>query len=392
MGLFDKIFGRDTTPPRREETTFRLLSDYRPVFRTWGGELYEDSLIRASIDAKARNVSKLQMVFQGSAKPKLMTQLKRRPNSFQTWGQFLYRLSTILDMMNTAIIVPVINEYGETVGVFPVYYRKIEVVAYKGEPWLRMEFGNNDRAAVQLSKVGIMTRFQYRNDLFGESNIALDPTAKLIDIQNQAIEEGVKMAASYQFMATLSNFANDEDLAKERMRFTEQNLRSASSSGVLLWPNTYKDIKQIETKPFVVDPAQMNLIRTNVFEYFGTNEDVLQNKAYGDAWAAFYEGSIEPFAIQLSDVLTNMLFSTTEQANGALVMATANRLQYMTNKDKADVTAIFADRGLATIDELREIWNMPPLPDGLGETIPVRGEYYDLRENDEEGGIINADE
>ncbi len=392
MGLFDKIFGRDTTPPRLEETTFRLLSDYRPVFKTWGGELYEDSLVRASIDAKARNVSKLQMVFQGSAKPKLMTQLRRRPNSFQTWGQFLYRLSTILDMMNTAIIVPVINEYGETVGVFPVYYRKIEVVAYKSEPWLRMEFGNNDRAAVQLSKVGIMTRFQYRNDLFGESNIALDPTAKLIDIQNQAIEEGVKMSASYQFMATLSNFANDEDLAKERMRFTEQNLRSAGSSGVLLWPNTYKDIKQIETKPYVVDPDQMKLIRTNVFEYFGTNEDVLQNKAYGDAWAAFYEGSIEPFAIQLSDVLTNMLFTTTEQANGALVMATANRLQYMTNKDKADVTAIFADRGLATIDELREIWNMPPLPDGLGETIPVRGEYYDLRENDEEGGILNADE
>jgi HK97 family phage portal protein len=392
LGLFDKIFGRDTTPPRREETSFRLLSDYRPVFRTWGGELYEDSLVRASIDAKARNISKLQMVIQGSAKPKLMTQLRRRPNSFQTWGQFLYRVSTILDMQNTAIIVPVINDTGETVGIFPVYYTRLEVVAFKGEPWLRMEFANNDRAAVQLSKVGILTKFQYRNDLFGESNRALDPTARLIDMQNQAIQEGVKMAASYQFMATLSNFANDEDLAKERQRFTEQNLRASNASGVLLWPNTYKDVKQIETKPYVVDPEQMKLIRTNVFEYFGTNEDVLQNKAYGDAWAAFYEGSIEPFAVQLSDVLTNMLFTTTEQANGALIMATANRLQYMTNKDKADTTAIFADRGLATINELREIWNLPPLPDGLGDTIPVRGEYYDLRDNDEEGGILNVDE
>ena len=391
MGLFDKIFGRDTTPPRREETSFRLLSDYRPVFRTWGGELYEDSLVRASIDAKARNVSKLQMVFQGSAKPKLVGSLKKRPNSFQTWSQFLYRLSTILDMQNTALIVPVINDTGETVGVFPVYYRKIEVVAYRGEPWIRMEFNNNDRAAVELSKVGVMTRFQYRNDLFGESNTALHATAKLIDLQNQAIEEGVKMAASYQFMATLANFTNDEDLAKERARFTEQNLRSADASGVLLWPSTYKDIKQIETKPFVVDPDQMKLIRTNVFDYFGTNEDILQNRAYGDAWAAFYEGAIEPFSVQLSEVLTNMLFTPTEQTNGALVMATANRLQYMTNKDKADTTAIFADRGLATIDELREIWNLPPLPDGMGETIPVRGEYYDLRENNEEGGIANAE-
>ena len=47
---------------------------------------------------------------------------------------------------------------------------------------------------------------------------------------------------------------------------------------------------------------------------------------------------------------------------------------------------------MATIDELREIWNMAPLPDGMGETIPVRGEYYDLRENNEEGGIVNAEQ
>ena len=135
----------------------------------------------------------------------------------------------------------------------------------------------------------------------------------------------------------------------------------------------------------------MGLIRTNVFDYFGVNEDVLQNKAYGDSWAAFYEGCIEPFSIQLSDVLTKMLFTPLEQANGSFIMATSNRLQYMTNKDKIDTTAAFADRGMATIDELREIWNLPPLPNGLGETIPVRGEYYDLRENNEEGGIVNAE-
>lgn len=390
MGLFEKIFGRDTAPPRREETTFKLLSGYKPAFRTWGGELYEEELVRAAIDASARNTAKLRIIIQGEAKPKLQTQLRKRPNSFMTWYQFLYRLRTIWEMQNTAIIVPVINETGETVGIFPVYYTHIEVVAYRGEPWLRMKFHNGDTAAVELSKVGIMTKFQYRNDLFGESNKALHPTMELIDIQNQGIREGVKTAASYQFMATLSNFANDEDIAKERKRFTEQNLQTKDASGVLLWPNTYKDIKQIESKPFVVDADQMKLIRTNVFDYFGTNEDVLQNKAYGDAWAAFYEGSIEPFAIQLSEVLTNMLFTPVEQGHGALLMATANRLQYMTNKDKADVTATFADRGMATIDELREIWNMAPLPNGLGETIPVRGEYYDLRTNGEEG-IVNAE-
>ena len=379
MGLFEKIFGpREPAPAKQPATVFKLLSSYRPVFRSWGGELYEDELVRASIDAIARNASKLEITIQGSAKPVLRTALKRRPNNFQTWSQFLYRLTTILNMQNTALIVPVINDKGETVGVYPVYYRRIEVVAYKGEPWVRIEFEEGKVGAVELKRLGILTRYQYRSDLFGESNRALEPTAKLIDMQNQAIEQGVKTAASYQFMATLKNFSTDEDLANERSRFTEQNLGAANSSGVLLWPNTYENVQQIKTTPYVVDPEQMKLIRTNVFDYFGVNEDIVQNKAYGDAWAAFYEGCIEPLAVQLSEVLTNMLFTPDEQSRGALIMATSNRLQYMTNKDKADTTAILADRGLVTVNELRSIWNLPPLEGDAGDVIPVRGEYYDL--------------
>ena len=184
-------------------------------------------------------------------------------------------------------------------------------------------------------------------------------------------------------MAQLANFSNAEDLAKERKRFTAENFaRDAEGGGLLLFPNTYKDIKQIDVKPWVVDADQMKVIKDNVFEYFGVNEEVLTNKAIGDAWSAFYEGAIEPFAIQFSEVMTKMLFTLREQSQGNKVTATANRIQYMSNKDKLEVTNGWADRGMATIDELREIWNMPPLPDGKGEAIPIRGEYYDLRNGD----------
>ena len=132
----------------------------------------------------------------------------------------------------------------------------------------------------------------------------------------------------------------------------------------------------------------MKAIKDNVFEYFGVNEEILTNAAYGDKWSAFYEGAVEPFAVQFSEVMTRMLFTFREQSSGNKVMATANRLQYMSNKEKAEVTQVLADRGLATINEIREIWNMPPVDDG--ETRPVRGEYYDAGEsltggsNDEE--------
>lgn len=385
MGLFDKLFGRDRdlTPKRDEERWFRLLNGYTPVFHTRNGELYESELIRAAIDARARHISKLEVTINGTAKPSLQSKLRLGPNQFQTWSQTLYRLSTILDMQNTAIITPVIDASGETTGIMPVVYKTCELVEVKGEPWIRLVFHDGSKAAIELRKVGIMTKYQYKNDLFGESNKALDPTMKLLDIQNQGIEEGVKSSASYRFMATLSNFSKEEDLKKERERFSEANLRDGH--GVLLWPNTYRDIKQIESKPFVADADQIKLINENVFDYFGVNEDILQNKAIGDAWSAFYEGAIEPFSIQLSEVMTKMLFSQREREQGTFVMATANRLQYMSNQDKLNVTAQMADRGLMSRDELRQIWNLPPLGGELGASFPARGEYYNVNEQSTEG-------
>ena len=391
MSLLEKIFGKAVKeePPYRDERAFQLLNGYRPVFHSWSGELYESELVRAAIDAKARHISKLAITVSGSAKPGLQSKLKLGPNEWQTWGQFLYRASTILDMQNNLIIAPVIDDSGETTGVYPLFHRKVEIVEYKKEPWVRIEFHNGQRIAIELRRVGIMNRFQFQNDMFGESNRALFPTMELLDIQTQGIEEGVKSAATFRFMATLGNFSNDADLARERERFTALNIRSEDAGDVLLWPNTYRDIKQIESRPFVVDAEQTKLIEKNVSDYFGVSEEVMQNKVVGDSWSAFYEGAIEPFSIQLSDVLTKMLFSQRERELGSRVVATSNRLQYMSNKDKLEVSAQMADRGLMTRNEIRDIWNLPPLPEGIGDSLPVRGEYYNLNEEENENVEAN---
>ena len=381
MGLFDKIFGNRPRP--RNETVlseFRVLNGYTPRFTSYSGGLYESELVRSAIHARATHISKLRVETRGSARPALQNRLRHGPNQYQTWGQFLYRLSTMLDVHNTAFITPVFDEYGEPSGIYCPLPKRCELVQYNNVPYLRYEFTWGQKAAVELEFCGILTKHQYANDFFGESNRALFPTMELINIQNQGIEEGVKSSATYRFYATLSNFAKPEDLAKERKRFTEKNLArdAGADGGILLFPNTYKDVHQVESKPFVVDAAQMQIIKDNVFEYFGVNEDILTNKAFGDAWSAFYEGAIEPFAIQFSDVMTRMLFTLREQSQGNLVMATANRLQYMSNQDKLQVSSDLLDRGIMSINDVREIWNLPPVEDGDARII--RGEYYNASE------------
>ena len=388
MGLFEKIFGRKPVEPKGQYVgEYKLLNGYTPVFRRFDGSIYESELVRAAINTIAVHCGKLQVTIQGSAKPALQTKLKKGPNEISTWSQFMTRLATIWLVHNTAFIVPVFDQYGEISGVYPILPDNCEVVGYKqGKtvvPYLRYKFRWGETAAIELENVGIMTRFQYRNDLFGENNNALMPTMDLIAYQAQAIREGCAAGASYRFMAKLTNFAKAEDLRKERQRFTEENFsREAQGGGMLLFPNTYSDIKQIEAKPFIINADQEKLVRDSVYNYFGVNENVMQNKAYGDAWSAFYEGVIEPFAIQFSEVMTKMLFTFREQAAGAAVTATANRLQYMTNADKLNVSAQMMDRGLMSRNEIREIWNLPPV-DG-GDELMIRAEYVNAAERTEE--------
>lgn len=379
MGLFDFFLKNRPKPQGDYEGIFKMLDGYTPRFTSFGGSIYEAERIRAAINARATNVSKLRVEIQGTARPPLQNKLKHAPNQFATWSQFLYRLCTILDIHNTAFIVPVYDQYGEPSGVFTPLPHKCEIVQYDGVPYLRYEFGWGERAAIELEYCGIMTKFQYRNDFFGEDNHALFPTTDLIHITDQGIKEGVKSAASYRFIAQVKNFTKVEDLAKERQRFTEENLsREAKGGGLLLFPNTYDNIKQVETKPWVVDAEQMKIINDSVNQYFGVNDDILMNKAFGDAWAAFYEGCVEQFSIQFSEVMTKMLFTLREQSNGNRVIATANRLQYMSNADKLAVSSAMLDRGIFSLNDVREIWNMPPVEGGDARII--RGEYYTVDE------------
>lgn len=392
MGLFEKIFRPQEAEKSQEalrnaKGLFQTLTAYQPVFTNWNGAIYESEIVRAAIDARARHISKLKIEINGTANPGLQTKLKMGMNQFMTDSQFLYRVSTILDVHNTAFIVPVFDERMIITGYYPVLPSNCELIEYDNEIWLRYKFASGQIGAVEFRKCAVLTKHQYKRDFFGDSNRPLHETMQLIHIQNQGIEEGVKNSSTFRFMAVLGNFAKPDDLAKERERFTAENLSSESKAGgFLLFPNTYKDIKQIDVKPYQVDADQMKMINENVFNYFAVNSDVLQSKAYGDSWSAFYESVVEQFAIQFSEAMTRAVFSPRERSQGSYIYASSNRLQYLSNKDKLEVSAQMADRGIMTRNEIREIWNLPPI-DG-GDVPTIRGEYYMF----DEKGNINRDE
>lgn len=376
MGLFEKIFPKKYRSPVGTGK-WETLTAYSAVFKTWRGEIYEFDQVRSAIDTLARNTGKLRIDMPGTAKGKMRTKLRIRPNPYQTWYQFWYRARTIFEMQNNAIIVPILDEMDQISGLFPVLPSSCEVVTYRGQEYLRYVFYGNKAAAIELERCGIITKHQYKNDVFGDSNTALNSTLSLLDLNKQAIKQAISESNSFKFMARMNNFAKDDDIRKERERIKEANLKDKDGF-LLLFSNLIGEPKQIDYKPYTVDEKQLTLIDSNVEKYFGVSAEAVKNELTGDKAASFYEGAIEPFAVQASEVITNMLFTPVEQTNGNIFMLIANRIQFMTNADKLSFTMQMADRGAIYIDEIRDVWNLPPLPNGLGQRLPRRGEYYFL--------------
>lgn len=372
MGLFEKLFPKKYRDPHGTER-WSPLTAYSAVFHTWQGELYEFDQVRSAIDTLARNTGKLQMEMTGSAKAKMRTKLKVRPNEYQTWFQFWYRTRTIYEMQNNAIIVPILDETDQVSGLFPVLPTSCEVVTYHGTEFLKYTFAGNKKSAIELDRCGIITKHQYKDDIFGDTNTALHETLSLLDLNKQAIKSAITESNSFKFMARMNNFAKDEDIEAERQRIWDANVKDKKGF-LLLFSNLVGEPKQIDYKPYTVDEKQLALINSNIEKYFGVSTEAIKNELTGDKASAFYEGAIEPFAVQASEVVTNMLFTTIEQNTGNSFMLTANRIQFLTNTDKLNISSNMADRGLMTINEIRDIWQLPPVEGG--DRLIARGEYY----------------
>ena len=212
---------------------------------------------------------------------------------------------------------------------------------------------------------------------------------ELINTQNQGIINGVKNSASIRFLAKIANMIKPEDITKERERFTKDNLSPENQSGMVIYDAKFADVKPIESKPFTVNAAQMQQINENVFDYFGTNVHILQNDYTEDQWNAYYEGKVEPFAIQISLVMSNMTYTARELAFDNAIYFTANRLQYASNKTKLEISTQLFDRGLLNRNGVMDIWNMAHVEGG--EKYYIRKEYAEVSELGREG-INNADE
>ena len=373
MGLLANILRRPLDRTVASSTSYKSITEYAPAFSTYRGSLYEQALTRAAVERIAVACSKLKPEVQGAAKPRIRRAIHDMPNDFMTWPQLIYRVATCLEADTTAFVVPSYDDDMNKVGLWPLKAEDAEVVEYMGDPWMRFYLASGDTAALPLSDVCILTRFQYRSDFFGGGNAPLDPTLRLIDAQDQAQENAIRTGANIRFIGKVTSLLRPEDLNKKRQDFSDQNLSVANKTGLMVYDQSFDDVRQVDPQSYVISTDEMGRIDHSVHTYFGVNDDILTGDYTEEQWGAFYESVVEPIAVQLGEGLTKLLYTPGEMARGNRISFSANRLEYASNGSKRNMIRDMLDRGVMTINEAREVLQLPPVEGG--EMRPTRGEY-----------------
>lgn len=390
MGLLEKIFPKQMAEAQ-VYTYFRTLGGYSPVYTSFDGGVYEMALTRACIHTFANHVSKLKPVVQGPNAGRLSRLLEYQPNPWMDTKKYLYRLATIYKAENNAFIAPLYDDelHRRIVGYFPVLASQAAIVEKGGGQYIRYHFPTGV-GVTPLGETGMLTQMQYRDDFFGDQNQVLRPTMEAMNAQNQSIVNGVRASGSVRFLAKLAQVLKPEALNSERDRLVKDNLGS-DNGGVMIFDAKYADITPIESKPYVVDDKQAASIRESVFDYFGMSDAILQNKYTSDQWSAYYEGQIEPFAIEMSLVHTNMTYSAEEIARGKQIIFSVNRLQHMTMSDKLSTVTQLFDRGMMNMDEGREVFQLPALGTEDSKRYYIRRDYAEVNALNQQNGVKEGD-
>lgn len=371
--MLDTLFGKKRDKDIQNWSQFETVSEQSPMVVSWNRHIYEQQLVRSVIERIALACSKLEPKIYGTSKPRIKRAVETSPNQFQTWPQFLHRAATLYYNDNNLYIVPTFKDGTDIViGFYPVRSVATQIVQYDGEPWIRLTTPSGQVLAIELNQVAILTRFQYRSDFFGTPN-NLDETLSLLKAQADAQKDAIRNSGRVQFIAQANGQVREDDLIKKRDRFAAANLSDVNRSGLMAYDNTFINVTQVDPKNWTIPTAEMERIENNVFDYFGINRRILQNDYDEGTWDAFYEGVIEPWAIQLGESLSQCLFTMRERPNNRIEFS-SDRLAYASASTKRNMNKDMLDRGVMTINQALKNLQLPELgPEG--DIRIIRGEY-----------------
>lgn len=357
-----------------------------PIYSQFGSDIYASDVVQQAINCIVQEMKKLSpqhKIKKGNfATEQLNDDIQAvldNPNQLMTTSDFIEKIVWQLYFNYNSFILPV-WENGKLVSLYPLQPNTVDFIQDNSNNiFIKMLFNNGYESTIKYSDV-IHIRYKYSVSEFmgGNKDGQPDNKALLQTLElNKTLLDGVakSLKSSYSINGVIKyNSFIDNGKTEEALKELTDRLNNNESGFLPL------DMKG-EFIPFnrnvqIVDDPTLKFIDEKILRYFGVPLCILKGDYTKLQYEAFFQKTLEPLIIAMSQAFTKAIFSKRESFGyGHFIEFNHKELSFMTIDEKIKWVTIASSVGAITINEIRTIFGYPPSDEENADKLIMSKNY-----------------
>lgn len=383
MGIFDFI--KKNKKPTTETHSASMLNGYTPIFSQFGQDVYASDVVQQAISCIVSEMKKAhpRHIRMKDSDPIPINddiqKLLDNPNPWMTQADFIEKIFWQLFLNYNAFIIPTYDVLFDKDGSKQKKYNGLWVVQPSqviflqdaaDKLYIKFIFANNYETTLSYDDV-IHIRHHYSvNEFLGGNasgqpdNEALLKTLEMNDIMLQGVAKALKSSFAVNGIIKYNTLMDDGTMEKNIQEI--QRRLMANESGFL--PLDIKgEFIPLKNNIQLVDAETLRFIDQKILRHFGVSIPILNGDYTKEQYEAFYQKTLEPLVISISQAFTKTLFTDRERSFGNKIQFYPDELVFMTTSQKLELFRILVDTASCYQNELRTTFGMVPLAELAGQ-------------------------
>lgn len=409
MGWLDKLRRKPTNKTKYAD----MLNGFTPIFSQFGDDIYASDVVQQAINCIVSEMKKLNPQHVRSSGADVVPinssiqRVLKKPNEIMTTSDFLEKVVWQLIFNYNAFIIPTYRSWTDEesgaenryyTGLYPVQPTQVDFIQDASNTlYIKLTFANNYNTTIPYSEI-IHIRHRFSINEFMGGNILGQPDnkalLKTLDLNNQLLQ-GVSHAMKSSFAINgVVKFKSmiDGGKTEKALRELEEKLRN-SESGFLPLDITSEFIP-IQREIELVDEGTLKFIDEKILRHFGVPLCILTGDYTKQQYEAFYQKTLEPLILAISQAFTRGLFTDRELSFGNEIKLYPKDLIFMSVDQTLEMVRLLGDSGSIYENEKRVAFGLRPLPELEGVrmqslnyvNVEYAKDYQVGKKKDESGG------
>lgn len=413
MGFFDRLRRK---PPKTQKWA-QTLNGYAPVFSQFGTNIYASDVVQQAIKCIVDEMKKLNPVhirYNGNDPVPVNSDIQtvlNNPNPLMTTSEFLEKVMWLLLLNYNAFILPTYYMWEDERGIqkrkysglYPLKPTQVDFIEdASGRMYVKMRFENNFETTVPYDDlIHIKYNYSINEYMGGDASGQPDHTALLKTLElNDTLLRGIAKAmnSSYAVNGVVKyNTMLDDGKMEAALKELERKLNNSESGFLPLDLKAEYTPLQHENK--LVDEETLKFIDEKILRNWGVPLSILTGDYTKSQYEAFYQKTLEPLIISISQAFTKKLFTDRERSFGNRIELYPKDLIFMTVEQTLEMVNLLSNTGCIYENEKRVAFGLRPLPELEGKRYMSLNwvdmdiaNQYQVEKNEKEGEADGTEE